>query len=389
MRVTSGQRVRARRSRAGGDVNPRDGIIAGYVLKVARESVGLTQPALAAALDVDTGTLQSWESGRRSLAGTSVRDLVRLRLCLLHLGVAAAVIDAIDDALSADHILGSVLHTDPAGADPAEHALAAWLLPRAVSTMLAWPLIGRAPAAHFDAGGRSRRRGPVPGAPALSEPERVRFFDHLRAVAGGLRGSRLANHDRRALFAYQTYYRVAWDTTPASTEWLRMAYADHTSASGSLHWWSADWLGARALVLGLSFHGDPEPLRHFVRAGFQSDRTEIANLNYWAYWVGELGEPQRSHHFMPRLDVFERWRGDRLTAHLVARLADGPDVELNVHTMARLLERPAPRHLLAHDGGLAAALRTAVDRLTAGQARLSPPGLRDLERIAAVTSTTR
>jgi transcriptional regulator with XRE-family HTH domain len=383
--VTNGQRSPARRHRVS-DAQSRDGIIAGYVLKLARESIGLTQPALAAALEVDTDTLQSWETGRRSLAATNVRDFVRLRLRLLHLGVAANVIDSIDDALSADYILGSVLHARPEEADPADHPLAAWLLPRAVSTMLAWPLIGRPPAVHLDP--RRRRRGPVPGGPTLTGAERARFFANLRAAADRLRGSRLAQHDRRALFAHQAYYRVAWDTTPASTEWLRLAYADHTSVSNSLHRWSADWLGARALVLGLSFHGDPEPLRHFVRAGFQSDQTEIANLNYWAYWVGELGERQKSHAFMPRADVYERWSGGRLTAHLVYKLADGPDVELNVHTLARLLERPAPRHFLEHDVALAAALEAAVDQLTAGPECLSPHARRELEGIAAFTSAT-
>ncbi|TMC11950.1 MAG: helix-turn-helix domain-containing protein [Chloroflexi bacterium] len=106
-RVTGRRGPRAHRRRGGHGAESRDGIIAGYVLKLARESVGLTQPAMAAALDVDAGTVQSWETGRRSLAATSVRDFVRLRLRLLHLGVAGNVIDAIDDALSADYILGT------------------------------------------------------------------------------------------------------------------------------------------------------------------------------------------------------------------------------------------------------------------------------------------
>jgi len=356
------------------------------VLKLARESVGLTQPAMAAALDVDAGTVQSWETGRRSLAATSVRDFVRLRLRLLHLGVAGNLIDAIDDALSADYILGSVLGAHHLDADPAEHPLAACLLPRAVSTMLAWPLIGRPPAAHLDTAGATRRHGPVPDGPLLGPGERARFFDRLRATADRLRGAPLADHDRRALFAHQAYYRLAWDTTPASTRWLRLAYANHTRAAGALNRWSADWLGARALVLGLSFHGDPEPLRHFVGAAFQTDETEIANLNYWAYWVGELGERQQSHQFIPRADVFDRWSGGRLTVHLAGKLADGPDVELDVHTLARLLERPAPRHLLEHDRELSAAVRRAVDRLTGGPARLSDRARRQLDAIAGAAT---
>jgi transcriptional regulator with XRE-family HTH domain len=384
-----GDRRLARRHRGVVRAHGRDGVVAGYVLKVARESVGVTQPALAAALDVDAGTLQSWESGRRSLAGTSVRDFVRLRLRLLELGVDACLIGSLDDALSADHILGAVLHSPPEDADPGEHPLAAWLLPRAVSTMLAWPLLGRAPAGRLAEVAAQRRRGPVPAGPVLTSSERTRFFEHLRRAADRLRGSRLAHHDRRALFAHQAYYRAAWDTSPASTRWLRMAYTGHTATSDWQHRWSADWLGTRALVLALSFHGDPEPLRHFVRAGFQSDEVEIANLNYWAYWVGELREPQRTHQFMPRADVLNRWSGERLTAHLAGRLAGGPDLELNVHSLARLLERPAPRHLLEHDTRIAGTLRLAADRLTAGPAILSPHALRLLDRIVALTPAAR
>jgi hypothetical protein len=123
-----------------------------------------------------------------------------------------------------------------------------------------------------------------------------------------------------------------------------------------------------------------------VRHGFQSDQTEIANLNYWAYWIGELGERQHSHHFMPRTEVFQRWSGDRLTAHLIGKLANEPDVELNVHTLARLLERPAPRHLIESDKVMAAALRAAVDELTAGPSRLSVTARRELDGIVAAAS---
>lgn len=40
----------------------------GFVLRLARESVPLTQTGLAQALGVDVDTLQGWESGRRPLA---------------------------------------------------------------------------------------------------------------------------------------------------------------------------------------------------------------------------------------------------------------------------------------------------------------------------------
>ena len=368
----------------GARYQPRDGIIAGYVLKLARESAGLTQPALAEALDVDTGTLQSWESGRRSLAATSVRDFVRLRLCLLNLGVRPRLIDAIDDALSADHILDHAL--DAGDADPAAHPLAGWLLPRVVSNMLGWPLTGVPPASLRGLSSLPRRRGPVPAGPTLTSDQRERFFANLRATADRLRASPLVDHERRALFVQQAYYRAGWDEGSESRAWLYQAHGWHARASEAGFRWSADWLASRSLVIALACHGDPEPLRHFVRTGHQSDQTETANLNYWAYWVGELGERQRSQSFMPRADVLQRWRGGRLLGHLVERLPGcPPDVELNIHSLATLLERPVPRHLLEHDAALASSLRVSLDLLTSGSVPLSAHARRELDRVAART----
>jgi DNA-binding transcriptional regulator YiaG len=46
---------------------PREGLITGFLLKLIRESAGLTQEALAEHLGLDRNTVQGWESGRRSL----------------------------------------------------------------------------------------------------------------------------------------------------------------------------------------------------------------------------------------------------------------------------------------------------------------------------------
>jgi hypothetical protein len=40
----------------------RDGVISGYVFKLVRETLGLTQEALAELLAVDTNTIQGWET---------------------------------------------------------------------------------------------------------------------------------------------------------------------------------------------------------------------------------------------------------------------------------------------------------------------------------------
>src|ERR1700704_3971749 len=54
------------------------GLISGYVLKLTRESLGLTQEALADRLRVDKHTVQAWESGRRPMGATQVAGFVDL-----------------------------------------------------------------------------------------------------------------------------------------------------------------------------------------------------------------------------------------------------------------------------------------------------------------------
>ncbi|WP_250562449.1 helix-turn-helix domain-containing protein [Sphaerisporangium fuscum] len=64
----------------------REGRISGYVLKIIRESIGLTQERFAEQLAVDITTVQGWESGRRPLMAVSINNYLSLRSSLLHLG---------------------------------------------------------------------------------------------------------------------------------------------------------------------------------------------------------------------------------------------------------------------------------------------------------------
>src|SRR5437879_2353891 len=91
---------------------PRDGIISGYVLKLARESIDHTQVEIAQQLRIDPQTVHSWETGRRSLAATNVRDLVDLRLRLFNLGVDTALVDSLNPALEADYIISQMVVTE-------------------------------------------------------------------------------------------------------------------------------------------------------------------------------------------------------------------------------------------------------------------------------------
>ncbi len=367
-----------------------DGLITGYVLKLARESVGLSQPALADQLGVDAHTLQSWETGRRSMAGTNVRDFVQLRLRLLTLGADPLLVESLDAALAADHILAYILQSDPERSDPTRHPLATLLLPWGVSNMLAWPLIGSPPATLANVQPRIARRGPVSPAPLLARADQLRFFEYLRLTGDKLRHSAAADHDHRALFTHQAYYRLGWQRTPASTRWLQQTSQAHRSQPEWASRWSEEWLAVRALALALASHGDPEPLRYFIAHGHQTDAAQFANLNYWAYWVGEITSPQHSHHFMPSGEVFSTWSGTALLAHLVRRLDDtNTSVELNIHSIGALLARPVTRHFVEHDAELLALLNQASERLLTTPGFLSAHAQRELTQLRNGLATPR
>jgi hypothetical protein len=68
----------------------------------------------------------------------------------------------------------------------------------------------------------------------------------------------------------------------------------------------------------------------------------VANLNYWAHWIGELGEVQVSDDFMQKPDAGP-WAGTRLLNHLVGRLEPGSQhMPLNLCTLHGLIaSRPS------------------------------------------------
>ena len=78
-----------------GQTRSDQGLISGYVLKLSRESMGLTQEVLAEKLDVDKHTVQAWESGRRPLSATRVCGFVDLRNRLQALGAEAPLVDSL------------------------------------------------------------------------------------------------------------------------------------------------------------------------------------------------------------------------------------------------------------------------------------------------------
>lgn len=303
------------------------GLISGALFKAARQSTGLTQQGLADALAVDKTTVQAWETARRPLTSARAGRLVSLRYGLLDLGAEPALVDGLDTAAQADHLLDRLLDTSPSDA---RHPLAVRVLPQRLSELLTWPLKGSPPQLVASAA-RAARRGPAADGPVLTAADRTRLVANLRRTAdvAARRG------ESASLVRRQATYLASFDRSAETAAWL-------AAMRRSVRWSSLDgsfspaWAEARSVAVALDRQGDPGTLAHFVAAGRESDAWERANLNYWAYWVGETRMIQRDDAFMgARLGT---WRGLGLLGHLADRIGpDSDDLALNVHTVWSLL----------------------------------------------------
>ncbi len=91
------------RGRSGSD----RGEVTGYLFKLIRESIPLTQEQLAVDLDVDRVTVQSWESGRRPFTAVPLGQAIAVRRRLGRIGANTLLLAALDDAAEADFILSA------------------------------------------------------------------------------------------------------------------------------------------------------------------------------------------------------------------------------------------------------------------------------------------
>ncbi len=287
------------------------GLITGAVFKVARESAGLTQQDLAEALGADKTTVQGWETGRRPLTSARAGNVVALRTELLELGADPALVDSLDTAAQADYILDRLLDGDPADG---RHPLAVRVLPQPLSELLAWPLKDTPPRVVLTAR-RPARRGPVASGPLLAAIDRRRLVANLRRAAENPPGPA----DKGSLVRRQVAYLASFDRSPGTAGWLAELRGSLTRAGGARI--SPSWAEARSIAIALDRQGDADSLARFIRAGRDDDAWENANLNYWAYWVGETRTIERDDTFMTA--GLGRWRGLILLDHLTTRL--GPD----------------------------------------------------------------
>jgi len=348
------------------------GAVSGFLLKLIRESAGLTQVQLAEQLGVDVASVQGWESGRRPLAALRTADLMRLRYQLLRCGAQPTLLATLEDAIQADLIIADTVQAGGQLIEADRHPLGATVHQCTLTNLITWPFTGIVPTQLGDLVTVRARRGPAPGQPTLTEDERTRFFDHLLVTAN-------ANpHEYAALPRRQAIYLLGFDTRASTAEWLRTEQLRALRDAGPTDH-VPSWVVIRSSAVALAYGGDRDPLRAFLQRTVTTDQLEQANLNYWAYWVGEIDDIQVDDEFMVRVDPRD-WSGDRLLGHLLEHLHPGSgQAELNIHTVwALLLAHPA---LLSNHPGLRSATASTVDKLAADR-DLSVQARRELSDIA-------
>lgn len=347
---------------------PRRGIITGYLLRLVRESIPASQEQLAERLAVDRATIQGWESGRRPLTQVPHGQVLALRHRLARLGGNTTLIGALDRAAEADYLLGQIIDADPS--NPETHALGWSVMNHALTDMISWAVSGARPRILGHAGlSVPARRGPVPAGPELDADDRRAFFDNLRVLADQ------AGSGEEILLHRQACYLGSLDRTGDPAAWItppsRFAYFHRAEP------WSPRWVDARSVATSLARQGDPQPLRDFIAHAHADDTSEMAGLNYWAYWVGEIDGHQPDDTFMATRDL--GWRGIRLLRHIVERLDTGHAfLDLNIHSLWALMQaRPG----LAHDDpGTGRALLTRGAQLLDG-AEISAQSRQELSAV--------
>jgi DNA-binding XRE family transcriptional regulator len=314
----------------------RRAIVTGYLFKLIRESIPRSQETLAADLELDRGTIQGWESGRRPFTAMPLGQAVALRHRLAALGADSGLLGALDVAVEADYLIAQIIDIPPAQVHLNQHPLGWTVMTRTLVEMLAWPVTGQAPGLVANSRRTaSTRRGPVAPAPLLDSIDRERFFANLRILADRAVGS----SGPVVLVRRQSCYLLSEDSAGSASEWLTNAKEVDLHLSPRPRW-SPTWPLARSVATSLARQGDLEPLREFIARAHLDDSCESAALNYWAYWVGEIPTTQRGDHFM--VENSYRWAGNKLFRHIVRRL-DGAHCfrDLYVHTLwALLIARP-------------------------------------------------
>jgi hypothetical protein len=179
------------------------------------------------------------------------------------------------------------------------------------------------------------------------------------------------------LLRRNVYYSLSWNPDNEATAWLDELEHRGERRLGRLDSWSPSWTAARSLAVARARRSDKESLRDFIRTALRSDACQAANLNYWAYWIGEVPETHSSDDFMA--GDLGPWSGAELLRRLAANLvASEPLADLYAHSLWALLERRG--RLLEADPRLARSLTEGVEALLA-EGDLSVQSRRELEQV--------
>gem|GEM_PF-5278795 len=269
-------------------------VIAGYVLKLARESIPASQEAASEAIGVDRATVQSWESGRRPFSSVTVRQAAAVRLGLARQGAAANLLALLGPASEADHLLDAVIDLEPESADVSRHPLGFLVLDHTLTDLIAWALTGQRPDFLGPFVGQARR-GPVASGPTLGLDERGAFFTNLRVVVDRLSGC----PDDSLLLHRQACFLAGLDPSGEAAAWLSSTSRDRLRYR-RFHSWTPAWPDARSVATSLANQGDPLPLRDFIARAHPDQTCELAGLNYSAYSVAPPCPAARPGASVPR-----------------------------------------------------------------------------------------
>ncbi|HEY6794269.1 MAG TPA: helix-turn-helix transcriptional regulator [Kineosporiaceae bacterium] len=353
--------------------HPPRGTVSGYVLKLTRKSTGLTQEALAERLDVTRASIQGWESSRRPLGALSAHSSLALRHQLASLGASPVLVNLLGVAIDADYHLAQIIRAAEDVTARRAHPLGRVVLTHTITELITWPVTGVPPRVLASQRPESSptRHGPVPGSPVLAADQREAFFAGLCQIADHACSRDAA---QLSILAHrQACYLTSLDATGTSTASIRTPRGSRCAPST----WTPHWADARSQAVALARRGDPEPLRAFIEAGAESPDVELANLNYHAYWVGEIPGHQHSDTFMIEDGLV--WRGTRLLRHLTERLAvDRGFIDLNIHILWLLLtSRPG----LCHDDPATARSLAQQSETLLDENGLSPRSRRELSSV--------
>jgi hypothetical protein len=98
--------------------------------------------------------------------------------------------------------------------------------------------------------------------------------------------------------------------------------------------WTPRWPVARSAAITAAQAGNLDPLHRFIDQGLSDDCLVSANLNYWAYWVGEYSAPWNGDSAMTS---DEEWTGTRLLGSLLRGIVHASYRDLCAHSLWALL----------------------------------------------------